>query len=306
MKSEDTIYDDEKTQYDASQNVGSKEVSKNEEKKTEKPVTKKGSFFRKAGVGLGMGVLLGSTTSFITADAVAGETGNDPGDNPPVDPGHSEAHPAWSDGEVAIATGVSDDMSFSEAFSSARAEVGPGGAFEWHGNVYGTYTAEEWNNMSAEERQEYNAHFSWNEHSSTEPQSADDVEVVSVEGQIEDASTQTAEIEQAEVEVINADEVEVLGVMHDDETGANIGGLIVEDQEVILIDVDGSDDTFEYIASDLDGDGQITENEVADISDQHISVSQFESNAIGEGSLYASTDGSTDYANEIPEDYDMA
>ena len=38
---------------------------------------------------------------------------------------------------------VSDDVSFNEAFADARAQVGPGGVFEWHGRVYGTYYKEE-------------------------------------------------------------------------------------------------------------------------------------------------------------------
>jgi len=47
---------------------------------------------------------------------------------------------------------VSDDMSFSKAFEAARAEVGPGGVFTWHGNIYNTYTAHEWQSMSQEEK----------------------------------------------------------------------------------------------------------------------------------------------------------
>ena len=50
---------------------------------------------------------------------------------------------------------VSDSMSFGEAFAAARAEVGPGGVFYWHGGVYGTYYADEWNAMTAEDKQEY-------------------------------------------------------------------------------------------------------------------------------------------------------
>jgi hypothetical protein len=41
-------------------------------------------------------------------------------------------------------------MSFSEAFAAARHEVGAGGVFEWHGNVYGTYYANEWQGFSDE------------------------------------------------------------------------------------------------------------------------------------------------------------
>lgn len=50
---------------------------------------------------------------------------------------------------------VSDDMSFGEAFAAARAQVGAGGVFCWHGGVYGTYYADEWNAMTPEERLEY-------------------------------------------------------------------------------------------------------------------------------------------------------
>ena len=47
---------------------------------------------------------------------------------------------------------VSDSQSFSEAFDAARAEVGPGGVFHWHGGIYNTYTADEWNAMSDAEK----------------------------------------------------------------------------------------------------------------------------------------------------------
>lgn len=41
-------------------------------------------------------------------------------------------------------TANNEDMSFAEAWSAARAQIGPNGTFEWHGNVYSTATAEEW------------------------------------------------------------------------------------------------------------------------------------------------------------------
>lgn len=96
----------------------------------------------------------------------------------PVD--GAEAHggeevPTWSDGEVPVAHGVNDDMSFTEAFNTARTEVGPGGAFEWHGNIYHTYNKTEWDNMSAEDKAAFGQHFSWT--GSTTAQN-DEVEVV--------------------------------------------------------------------------------------------------------------------------------
>lgn len=58
-------------------------------------------------------------------------------------------------GATPIAHNVSDDMSFGEAFAHARAEVGPGGIFEWRGNTYGTYYEDEWNSMTTADKDEY-------------------------------------------------------------------------------------------------------------------------------------------------------
>ncbi len=54
-----------------------------------------------------------------------------------------------------VAHTVSDDMSFSDAFATAREEVGPGGIFYWHGKPYGTYYENEWNAMSEEDKADY-------------------------------------------------------------------------------------------------------------------------------------------------------
>ena len=48
-----------------------------------------------------------------------------------------------------------NDLSFGDAFAAARAEVGPGGVFLWHGGIYNTYTADEWNAMTPEQKDEF-------------------------------------------------------------------------------------------------------------------------------------------------------
>lgn len=63
--------------------------------------------------------------------------------------GHHAGH------DLDVATGIDDSMSFNEAFAAARDEVGAGGIFVWHGNTYGTYYAEEWNSMSADDKEQY-------------------------------------------------------------------------------------------------------------------------------------------------------
>ena len=58
--------------------------------------------------------------------------------------------------EESLETAVSnDDMSFREAFDAARAELGPGGVFSWHGNLYNTYTTDEWSAMSEEDQDSF-------------------------------------------------------------------------------------------------------------------------------------------------------
>jgi hypothetical protein len=64
--------------------------------------------------------------------------------------------PAHFDGSnVPVATGVTDDMSFGEAFAASRTETGPGGVFEWRGGVYGNYYATEWDGFSEDYRQQF-------------------------------------------------------------------------------------------------------------------------------------------------------
>ena len=50
---------------------------------------------------------------------------------------------------------VSNNLSFADAFAAARAQVGPGGVFSWHGGVYGTYYETEWDAMSDAQRMQY-------------------------------------------------------------------------------------------------------------------------------------------------------
>lgn len=176
---------------------------------------------------------------------------------------------AWADGDIEVATGVNDSMSFNEAFAAARSEVGAGGAFEWRGNVYGTYYAEEWNTMTPEAKAEYNNHFSWNNIDSSTTSSNhhsatyDNIEVVSVD---QPATTNS------EIEVVATEpEIEVLGVVHDMQTGSNLGGISVDGQEVFLIDVDG-DMEFDLMASDLNHNNVVDEEEVVDIHGQGMTV----------------------------------
>ena len=309
MNDEKTIFDGENTQYQSHDEEATQydDAYNNENTKTEETETSdnkdnaaKGEkpIWKKVAVGAGSGILLGSVATLLSASAPLGHA---EGEN--AEEEGSETHPEWTDGEVPVASSVSDDMSFSEAFTAARTEVGLGGVFEWHGNIYSTFTEDEWNGMTAEQRDEYGSHFSWHSdnsstetasstHSSTSSHSAhatDEVEVSEV--------TQASHTE--EVAVVDVDpEVEVLGVVHDEESGANIAGLAVDGQEVVLIDVNG-DETFDIMGADVNGDQQLSQNEIVDISGQNLTVNDLGGISNPDGSLYASNNSNEiDYTND--------
>lgn len=56
---------------------------------------------------------------------------------------------------VEFADNVTDEMSFGEAFKAARQELGQGGFFTWRGQHYNTYTQEEWDSFSEEDKIEF-------------------------------------------------------------------------------------------------------------------------------------------------------
>ena len=309
MNDEKTIFDGENTQYQSHDEEATQydDAYNNENTKTEETETSdnkdnaaKGEkpIWKKVAVGAGSGIFLGSAATLLSASAPLGHA---EGEN--AEEEGSETHPEWTDGEVSVASSVSDDMSFSEAFTAARTEVGSGGVFEWHGNIYSTFTEDEWNGMTAEQRDEYGSHFSWHSdnsstetasstHSSTSSHSAhatDEVEVSEV--------TQASHTE--EVAVVDVDpEVEVLGVVHDEESGANIAGLAVDGQEVVLIDVNG-DETFDVMGADVNGDQQLSQNEIVDISGQNLTVNDLGGISNPDGSLYASNNSNEiDYTND--------
>lgn len=320
-----TNYNNEKTQYQGSDNeatqfeetsTSKKKVNNTTSNEEVKSQSSKNAWKRVA-AGAGSGLLIGGVATVL----MGMKTPDSETEGKTESPNHKEelSHPEWVDDQVQVATTVNDDMSFGEAFAAARAEVGPSGCFEWHGNLYGTYTAEEWDGMTTEQRAEYSNHFSWNNidhtssnvtqhsthsnvsHHSTTAQTQtaattdDDIEVVSVnhpENHNDLAHTESHQ-EEGQTEVIGVSqpepEVEILGVVHDDETGTNIGGITVDGQEVALIDVDGNM-VFDYMAADTNGNGKIDQDELFDIQDQGLSVNDLGGISNPTGESLASND----------------
>lgn len=286
---------DENTIYDAQPQARNSHQSQNEETQFTQTASnsqkggeekKKSSGMRQATAGLlggagGAGIAMGAM--FIASKAHAQPVDSENGGGEDYHNSGDDV-PAWVDEEVHVATSVNDEMGFNEAFQAARAEVGPGGAFEWHGQVYNTYTADEWNQMTAEERAEYSSHFNWSEHQSDYVAAShpanDDVQVIvaepstseysnsTVSDVTDEAVVQTTLVEES---VDSEPEVQILGVVHDDESGANIGGMIIDGHEAMMVDVDG-DMQFEILGVDVNDNQQLEENEIMDIADAGITV----------------------------------
>lgn len=325
MNNERTIYDgintpaqdNEATQFGGASNtnntaygtVGTKTTPTLKKEKKAAPV------WQKVAAGLGGGIVLGTGSAVLMSSMLGGEE-PDPNQEPEQTTEPTSELDSLIVGDVAKATSVTEDMSFSEAFAAARAEVGPGGVFEWHGQLYGTYTAAEWDNMTAEEQHGFNENFAWtsssNEHDTTLADNHDtndnhEVPEVKTDDQVvadEDVQVKTSTPddnidnydgpESEVVAVVDESDVEILGVVHDDETGANIGGMVIGDQEVVLVDIDG-DGTFDLMAADINGDMELSDDEFIDISEQGLTVDDLGGISETDDGLFASNDDGMDY-----------
>lgn len=56
---------------------------------------------------------------------------------------------------IEFSDAVTEEMSFGEAFKTARADTDGSGFFNWHGNTYHTLNKEEWDALSDGEKQEF-------------------------------------------------------------------------------------------------------------------------------------------------------
>ena len=98
-----------------------------------------------SGILMGAGLLYAGQAVAATNTDVAEETAD-----------AEEAQQAENANEATLPVAqMHNDMSFGEAFAAARAEVGPGGVFIWHGGIYNTYTADEWNAMTPEQKNDF-------------------------------------------------------------------------------------------------------------------------------------------------------
>jgi hypothetical protein len=244
-------------------------------------------------VGAGVGVVAGLGASAALGAATPPEETNNGLES-------SKSLPVDFDGsQVPVASGVTDDMSFADAFAAAREETGAGGYFQWHGKWYGTYNKEEWENLPPEHRNAYSSYPGQHhegapaqagEHPSSSPDYTADASVVAGDGDA--AAGDNVEVLNPEagdatagdsVEVLNPEagdaavlevagidsnpdsqpEIEVLGQGSEptDVTPTCYAEVVAEGEVVALVDLDADGNTDLVIVDD--GAGGLAGCEVA-------------------------------------------
>lgn len=179
-----------------------------------------------------------------------------------------------ADNELQVAE-VDQNLSFGEAFAAARAAVGPGGVFHWHGGVYGTYYAEEWNSMTPAERAafaqqaqpEVRTEESAHRYDTAQYQREDDTKKQEDPENHDEPENHDKE-EEPEVRFLGVERV-------DTENGPwNVGHMVSGDQEVAFVDVD-DDFVFDVRVSDSNHNGKFEGHEIQDISERNLTVTDF-------------------------------
>lgn len=235
--------------------------------KTESKEAKLSPFWHSVLVGGVPGILIGSMGTLGVEEAFAKP---EPTPEPDPEPINDEVE------VVQVAHSVTDDMSFSEAFAAARAEVGPGGAFVWHGNVYGTYRGDdpEWQEMTAEQRAEHSQLIMSQVHREPYTPAKDEPVIEEVSGQNNVGGADPVDDGgEVDVHIVGVDHMET-----EDGVEASVGYGTVDGHSSLFADTDG-DGEVDTVLIDVNDNGQIDNGEVLDMEGSGISVQAMEAQA---------------------------
>lgn len=191
-----------------------------------------------------------------------------------------------------------DADNFNDAFAQARSQVGAGGVFEYDGKLYGTYYADEWRDMSAQERADYQSrvnevapsHHSEPAHTAAEQYTAQNdyqsPEVVPTNAEMISEEPIDNEIRVLGVEAVESDYGDVMNVALIENGG----------DQALLVDVDNNG-TIDVMIYDGNHDGQLQQGEVHDVSPMGIEVADLmQMQAAQQGDMLF-----TAYDNDMPD-----
>ena len=246
-KDEQTQFVDEQTQI-IEETVNEEQETSQESKRSSR-VKKVAGVAGVAAAGVASGVVFTSMASGVKADQTT------QADAAQADAAQA-AHTAVPAGNVKVAE-VSDDMSFDEAFASARKQVGAGGVFEWRGKLYGTYYKNEWDAMSQADKDQYAANVFGTPQAKVHNEKKDMPEV----GSGEDGKYNIQQVYGATT------------VTDDDGNPMTMVGAKVNGHNAILCDIN-QDDKIDAMVIDANDDGQITEDEIIPVPQGSVLVSE--------------------------------
>lgn len=191
---------------------------------------------------------------------------------------------------------VTDDMSFGQAFASARQQVGAGGVFAWHGKLYGTYYKDEWDNMTPEEKADYQASVDYDNIPVNHNDVSHEAHLDLAENNQEAEINENNDVHETASETSDMD-VHVISVEHNvNMNGYDVDVAVIEidGHQGLLVDVDGNNEVDGAIV-DFNDDGQIQQNEISpDLSGEHIAMPQ-----MSDGDMFmVQNDDMPDYTND--------
>lgn len=303
----------EDTVFNGGLNEKTKDVVKKAAKGTRKVEVKP---WQKVVIGGTAGFMLGAGGAYAASFFTKGDTSDEP---------------VQEDAEgMKIAHNVDDSLSFHEAFDAARAEVGSGGAFYWHGGVYGTYTEDEWNALTPEQRDEFNggvvahvsgtpdahqhadvdnaaagthadSHVHADAHQDIDERPDADTAQVTDRPDVESGELDRADVDMnSDVQIVGADDI-----VNEDGSVITVGAAIVDGREVYVVDVD-HDGVFDVAGVDVNENGSLDDDEIIDISADNLQVSTFRTDEedvpadeIPQDDLYADNSDSSTYSDDM-------
>ena len=209
-------------------------------------------------------VLVGGVPGILIGAGVTSAIAKQPVDAPAESPDEMTMDANETIVEIRVADSVNDDMTFSEAFAAARNEVGPGGAFVWHGHVYGTYRGDdpEWQEMSAEDRAEHSQAIIAQVHPAPYTAAADEPEIVPVQEENVTSEPAPEDTDEGQDERIDVHLVDVIQGQAEDGTIVTAGVGHVNGHYAEFVDSDG-DGEVDTVLIDS------TDNQVLDEGEVH-------------------------------------
>lgn len=259
------------------------------------------------------GAVAGAAGTAGVQAAFAGQPADAPA--PKADDAQNQAQQAQTEqtNSAPIATNH-DEMTFGQAFAAARDEVGAGGIFKWHGRYYGTYTKDEWQGMSGEEKQAYaqslpdqvyEAEDSWQhghatarvvhaQHQPAAQQTAHhegEARVAANEEKIDDIGGGKHEVSETPALQVHEVGVETL----DDGQQIIVASATVQGHDAVIIDTD-MDGIADVLVVDENDNGRFDEGEGGNISGQGVSMTTLQQMA--EQQQYVANNDLPDYTND--------